>query len=478
MREPYRAEMARFTLEAVPTICMEPEPTAVEELGLAESGEGLKSDPRWLLIQQIASGRHFSRSPLLCRFLLYIVTESIEGRQDEITERQIGVHVFGRPNSYRTVEDNIVRNYARQLRKRLAEHFAEDEDAPMRIEIPVGGYVPVFTTPEPAGQDKHEDAATLPLLGEENAERQPEGVSNAGVRKDSRTAWWSKRPIAWIALLLFAVVAYSSALVWFTRWAVHREGRSPTADEPLSSLWQTILDGPEDTYIVPPDAGLNLVEDLSHRPLPLADYIQSGYSQLPLPGFDGHSADDLRMHELTDFKDLQIITSLTHLPEYNAHRVSLRFPRDLRLDDLKNANALIVGSVCSNPWAAIADEQANFRVVCGASMQTASIVNKKPRAGEAPSYVSHWNEATHATYALILLLPNLSGDGHLLLLEGLDVAGTQAAAEVLLQSNAIAPILQRARRPDGSLGYFEVLLRATSIQSNATDTQVIASRID
>jgi hypothetical protein len=46
-----------------------------------------------------------------------------------------------------------------------------------------------------------------------------------------------------------------------------------------------------------------------------------------------------------------------------------------------------------------------------------------------------------------------------------------------MRSEALAPILERARRPDGSLAPFEVLLRSTSIQANATDTQVIASRI-
>jgi len=37
-------------------------------------------------------------------------------------------------------------------------------------------------------------------------------------------------------------------------------------------------------------------------------------------------------------------------------------------------------------------------------------------------------------------------------------------------------MLQRATRPDGSSRYFEVLLRSTSVESNATGTQVIASR--
>ncbi len=68
---------------------------------------------------------HFARSPLLSKFLLFVVAETLEGRGNEITEHQIGVQVFDRPADYRTLEDNIVRNYARQLRKRLAEHFAD-----------------------------------------------------------------------------------------------------------------------------------------------------------------------------------------------------------------------------------------------------------------------------------------------------------------------------------------------------------------
>jgi len=100
-----------------------------------------------------------------------------------------------------------------------------------------------------------------------------------------------------------------------------------------------------------------------------------------------------------------------------------------------------------------------------------------PRPGEAAIYASHWNQPAHETFAVVAFLPNLSGNGHLLVLEGLDVAGTQAAAETLLHPSAIDTILKSATRPNGSLRSFEVLLRSTSIESNATGTQVIASRI-
>jgi hypothetical protein len=430
----------------------------------------LEGDPRLSLSRRVVAGRHFAKSPLLSKFFLYVVTETLAGRQAEITEHQIGVQVFGRSPGYLTVEDNIVRNYARQLRRRLAEHFAgEGSSESLRVEIPHGGYIPVFTRASDAG----------PAGGQRNGPT----PDNAGTHSASGFPPSSGAPIAprrnWQTLLLRAsVLAASAAVLISLTWFAAARTRAPRqAPEPAQALWAALFDGPANSYIVPADAGFNLLEDLSRRPLPLADYIKGGYLELPLAQVDAHSAQDLRSQQFTSFVDLQIVTALARLSEFNPQRVILRFPRDLRLDDLKNANAVIIGSVGSNPWAAIAGDSTNFRIVYREDMQGATLVNMKPQSGEAPSYVSQWNEPAHETFAVISFLPNLGGNGHLLLLEGLDVAGTQAAAEVLFRQDALAPVLRRAARPDGSLRFFEVLVRSTSIQSSAAGTQVIAFRI-
>jgi hypothetical protein len=439
----------------------------------------LHDDPHWELAERVVSGPHFARSPLLSKFLLFVVAETLEGRAAEITEHQIGVHVFDRPADYRTLEDNIVRNYARQLRKRLAEHFAEQGSAePVRIDIPVGGYVPVFLHASEGDPSQSALAAPIPL----GVPAPPEPGQAPAVAEPS-PAEPSKWPRRLIAVLLAA--AYSAVLVAVTWLAATRQNASHPSPEaspqpspaPAQVLWTALFGGPANSYFVPSDAGFNLLEDLARRPVPLAEYIAGSYQELPLNGVDAHSAADLRSQQLVPFVDLQIAAALAHLHVENPQRISIRFPRDLRLDDLKSANAVIIGSVGSNPWAAIAEANANFRIVDRPGMEGAEITNRKPQPGESTSYASHWNEPAHDTYALIEFLPNLSGSGHLLVLEGLDVAGTQAAAEMLLRPSAIAPILKRATRPDGSLRYFEVLLRSTSIESNATGTQVIASRI-
>ena len=279
------------------------------------------------------------------------------------------------------------------------------------------------------------------------------------------------------AFRMSLLAVFSTALIslgWFAAIRFTTSRPTLTAADPI---WAALFDGKRNTYIVPADIGFNLLEDLSRHPMALADYMKGGYPEMPLAGMDEHKAERLRSQRLRSFVDAQIIATLGGLPEYNRQRTFLRFPRDLRLDDLKDANAVLIGSVGSNPWAAIGDRRANFHIVYREGMEGATIINAKPQPGEPESFESHWNEPAHESFALISFLPNLSGSGHLLLIQGLDVAGTQAAAEALFHPAAISPILQRATHADGSVSSVEILVGSMSINWNSTDSQVIASRI-
>lgn len=435
-----------------------------------------EQDPRWLLAQRVAGSRYFVRSRLLSRFLLYIVAETIEDRKSNITEHQIGVHVFDRPADYRSIEDNIVRTYARQLRRRLADYFAsEGKDECLRIEIPLGGYIPQFL----ADSDSREEPKVLAELGLnreellENHSEMPGESGSPGLLRSLLPAALRRNP--WLSGILFAAYTLMmGSVVWLAAWHALKPQAS---GEPAQGLWNALFVSAEDTYIVPSDSGFNLLEDMSRSSLSLADYIKGASLDLPNVAVQRHADEDLRTQQYTDFVSMQIVAALARKQQYDPQRVLLRFPRDLRLNDLKTSNAIIIGSASSNPWAGLFDAGTNFRIVPSPDMESASIMNAKPLAGEAASYASHWNEPAHETYALILFVPNLTGSGHVLIIEGLDVAGTQAAAELLFHPAAIAPVLRNAQGPDGSLRPFEILLRATSIQSNAEGTKIIATRI-
>jgi hypothetical protein len=423
-------------------------------------------------LQEVLSSDAFMGGHRAQRFLQLVVEHALAGRTDCLRERMLGAEMFGRPIDYDTGNDAVVRVKASEVRRRLTQYYQSVTTPPaVQIELPTGSYAPQFHwAPVEAPSTPAEPVNSQ--LDSASVQTQSAGVHSEDVATAPRWRW---KPWVFRASLLAIYTVALISLGWFAAVRFGSPHRTLTAADPI---WAALFDGKRNTYIVPADIGFNLLEDLSHRPMALADYMKGGYLELPVPGVDAPRAEGLRSQRLTSFVDAQIISTLTGLPEYNRQRTFLRFPRDLRLDDLKDANAILIGSVGSNPWASIADNNANFHIVYRQGMGGATIINEKPQPGEQASYESHWNEPAHETFALIAFLPNLSGNGHLLLLQGLDVAGTQAAAEALFHPAAMASILQRATRPDGSIRSFEILVRSTSINWNSTDSQVIASRID
>lgn len=444
---------------------------------LESSPDPLEGNARWQLVQRIVASRHFARAPLLSQFLVYICSETMQGRGEEITEYQIGTHVFRRPRNYRTVEDNIVRNYARQLRKRLAEYFtSEGQEEVIKIVIPLGGYVPEFSefgqTHPSALTLRADPGAVAPKTAHASLVEDSAGPGSVQPIRSARP-WWRS---VWFGLVL--LLAYSAVVAGGAAAVVLYFKTPHFRSDPSSSLWSSLFKEPLDTYIVPADCGFNILEDLSKRRVDLGGYLRGDYLELPLPTMDDHSRSDLRSQEFTSFVDLQVVSGLARLPQVDPRRLYVRFARDLRLDDLKSSNVIMIGSIGSNPWAEIMQKNLNFRIEYGSEMQQAKIVNSRPKPGEAKEYESLWNEPAHPTYAVIAYQPNLSGNGHMLLIEGLDVAGTQAAAEALLKEKTLEPVLHAAIGKHGEIRPFEVLLQSASIESNGASAHVLTYRIE
>jgi len=97
-------------------------------------------------LRGILRSEAFSSSKRCCDFLSYVVEQSLAGSQHGLKERTIAVAVFGRTPSYDSHEDAIVRIKATEVRKRLGHYYASlGRESPVRIALPRGGYVPVFT---------------------------------------------------------------------------------------------------------------------------------------------------------------------------------------------------------------------------------------------------------------------------------------------------------------------------------------------
>ncbi len=91
------------------------------------------------------ASRIFSQSKKLVRFLGFVVEKTLEGKGDQLSEYLIGVEVYERPSSFDPQVDTIVRTEARRLRSKLRQYAdTEGSGDSIVIDVPKGGYVPVF----------------------------------------------------------------------------------------------------------------------------------------------------------------------------------------------------------------------------------------------------------------------------------------------------------------------------------------------
>jgi TolB-like protein/Flp pilus assembly protein TadD len=96
-------------------------------------------------LAHVLVGAGFARNARMSRFLTFLVDRHLEGRDEELKESLIAHEVFGRRPDYDPKQDSIVRTEAARLRGRLAEHYAgAGRHSSVIVDIPKGGYVPVF----------------------------------------------------------------------------------------------------------------------------------------------------------------------------------------------------------------------------------------------------------------------------------------------------------------------------------------------
>src|ERR1044071_8324608 len=96
-------------------------------------------------LQEILASEGFVRSHRIQRFLEFVVEETLAGRSDQLGEYGIGVSVFDRGKDFEPALDPIVRNDARRLRAKLLEYYKSAPAGSVLVEIPKGGYVPMFS---------------------------------------------------------------------------------------------------------------------------------------------------------------------------------------------------------------------------------------------------------------------------------------------------------------------------------------------
>ncbi|MDE2147132.1 MAG: tetratricopeptide repeat protein [Burkholderiales bacterium] len=108
------------------------------------------TEPVALALAQIEASAAFRGSRRHRALLRHLVERTLGGEPATLKESLLAVEVFGRaPGRFDPRQDSIVRVETRRLRKRLDEYYrAEGRESPLRIELPVGSYVPLLARRE------------------------------------------------------------------------------------------------------------------------------------------------------------------------------------------------------------------------------------------------------------------------------------------------------------------------------------------
>ncbi|WP_263383987.1 hypothetical protein [Granulicella arctica] len=440
------------------------------------------------LVTRILASPDFIRSPQLSKFLLYICKVSFEGRSRILSEQHVGVEVFGRAPDYDTAADTIVRSHALRLRRRLEQYFQRaGRHEPLHLIVPRGGYVPIFLA-VPAGSppEDHPVAFFVAALSETETEAPAEGPGSTYIEglaepgpsalttalKTTPVTVWRHRFVIAVLALLLIILSIAFGFHLRSHFLVSRH----------HPLWGRLFTDDQPTRIVLGDSGMVLFHATTRRYVSLHDYLSHDLSkQLPfVEQVEPHFAEFLAGRRYTSMVDAMTLAHLLRLPEALPERTLVHYARDMRLEDFKSSNLIIIGAQEAVPWVELFEPSMDFVFSIDNPERHSTFVNKQPRPGESQEYNSYSPATRTKAYAVLAFLPNLSGTGNVLILEGLSMPGTEAAADLAMDDDRLLPLLNKIRKPNGSLPHFEMLLESDTvgaISESAKPARLIALHV-
>ncbi|KQY13058.1 hypothetical protein ASE23_21360 [Rhizobium sp. Root73] len=163
-------------------------------------------------------------------FLRFIASEYFEGRAEAIKAYTIAVDVFGRPADFDASVDPIVRIEATRLRAALTQYYeVHGSDTGIRVDLPRGRYVPVFSRMAPNDMTSPVAETAAPDLSHHTPSLE---------ERSNRRFWSAHTGLALTWLLVGIGIAAYALTIGLDAW-----NKNSLRQKPLISI---VLDGDED----------------------------------------------------------------------------------------------------------------------------------------------------------------------------------------------------------------------------------------
>jgi hypothetical protein len=402
-------------------------------------------------LERIRISRAFRNSERSKQFLSYVVEHALQGQTASLKERTIGVDLFHRSPTYPTGDDPVVRLKAGEVRRRLVQYYAEEEGAPeIRIEIPVGSYIPEFHSRTPA------DSLHRP-------------ATSAAARTDE------PRPKLRLWEILLAAVVLGVLATTLVRKAGSQSRQLSALNEfwaPLFTTSQPVLVCVASPVLYQPSLRLYTKASKAHP----GQYDTEVERYNTLLQLDPSST--VRWKDMVADVDIYVnkddAAVAAHLSELFAriHKVSqLRVGHAFSYDDLRDSPSVLVGAF-DNTWTIRLTSELPF-----VFRERNGMGWIQRQGSQGPIWRPTWDAQGNIVlkdFAIVARLVNSKTGQLLVIVAGVGMVGTQAAGAFVSRGSTLEAGLRAA--PVGWQGKnLEVVLGSEVIDGAAGPPRVVAT---
>ena len=392
-----------------------------------------------------------------CRdFTSYVCSKALAGAADTLKERTLAVEVFGRRPTEDLADDNIVRVGAREVRSRLALYYTGEgaEDA-VRIELPTGSYVPVFSY-----RSERPQIIAAPLPADPELVRLAQNLA-----PEVRVRWRYPR-LLWIA-------AGTAVVVGIAAWLAP----SQQAASGFDTFWKPAFDSPAPTLIVMTHP---IVYQPSARAL-LLDMQKNGKPELavsraislPPASLDGSDFVPV-FNQYIGFGDALAAVNAYSVFASRGRAAQIRLADKIEFSDLYGSTVVLIGASFANRWTA--------EITKGLRYQFRFENQSKPWIVDSQSD-QKWGLAsitddrrTLEDYILICRFPQAQTGKLMVIVGGLAVFGTEAGGRILADPKLLEPILRKLPK-DWASHNLEMVMKVEVVGDGPALPSVVAAHV-
>lgn len=404
----------------------------------------------------ILESNSFSSSKRCRDFLEYVVTHALQGESEILTERFLGVELFGRAVDYETATDSIVRVRANDVRRRLAQYYSsEKSSSPVRIDLIAGGYVPEFHWREEA--ETQPVAALAVFDADEPASPSASAVPPHAVGETesgdlSPARFYQSSRFLWLSVSAVCLVAITLAVFF-----LHVR---PSA---LDRFWQPVIEASSS-----PVLSLPTTDTIQLRPdvIPEFNQLKPGQSM------------KLEMGDVQNFHNwhvsipvLQATLSVALALERRGRAPLVRMGTDLKMDELRGHPVIAIGSF-SNPWTQQNVSGLRFTFDRGSSDKDPPRIKDTFNPSRSWTLMHIFPDPQSEDYAIITRTFDPVTREPFVSLAGLHSFGNQIAGEFISQDSSWEEVARRAPRGWEKMN-LQIVLRTKVVGITTSSPQII-----